>query len=89
MTKRIIFDSLLLVAMVVTPWWLVTALVTIGVWWFPNFYEATVAGLLIDLVYGSNLGLPIIGLASFRLTFTTFFSLLLATSWYAKRLIAV
>lgn len=52
MTKRIIFNLLLLGVIFYTPWWVVATVAFIGAFLFPSFYEIILAGVLFDLLYG-------------------------------------
>lgn len=54
MTKRIFFNLLLLGAVFYTPWWFVALLAFIGAFLFPSYYEIIIAGILVDLLYGTQ-----------------------------------
>lgn len=55
MTKRIIFDIVLLGAIFYTPWWVVVPFALAGAFIFPSYYEIFGYGLLMDLLYGTPL----------------------------------
>ncbi len=53
MTKRILFDLALIGAIFYTPWWAVVIFAFVGAFLFPYYYEIIVAGILVDLLYGT------------------------------------
>lgn len=53
MIKRIFFDFLLFGAVFYTPWWFVALLAFVGAFLFPSYYEIIIAGILVDLLYGT------------------------------------
>lgn len=52
MRLRISFLVLLLLAVIMLPWWLSLVLLLYFAWRVPFFYEAVMAGLVFDLLYG-------------------------------------
>ena len=51
--KRIIFSLLFLSLAFILPWWLVIISGLVLVFYFNNFYEFIVAGLILDSLYGN------------------------------------
>ncbi|KKS44558.1 hypothetical protein A3I25_02015 [Candidatus Nomurabacteria bacterium RIFCSPLOWO2_02_FULL_42_17] len=49
---RILANIALLVAVLWLPFWVTVLLVLVGLFYFRNYYEALIALLLIDLIYG-------------------------------------
>ena len=54
MTKRIFFNLLLLGAVFYTPWWAVAVIAFVGAFLFPSYYEIIMAGVFVDLLYGTQ-----------------------------------
>ncbi len=54
MISRILIDIFIFLSILFFPWWITVILVIWGVFLFDNFYEALLAGLLIDLLYGTR-----------------------------------
>ncbi len=52
MTKRILFNFILLGVIFYTPWWAVAILAFVGAFLFPSYYEIILAGVFFDLLYG-------------------------------------
>lgn len=50
------------------PWWVTFVLTFIGLFYFPNLYEAILVGIIIDSLYGS-----ILTIYGFSFVFTLFF----------------
>lgn len=53
-TVRVVYGVVLLFASVLMPWWIVVAIGVAGAFMFDQFYEAIIAGLLIDLMFYTN-----------------------------------
>lgn len=54
MLKRIIFDVILFLSIVAfAPWWVVVIFAIALTFYFPNYYEIIVAGVLLDAIYGT------------------------------------
>ena len=51
---RIIFDSILFISLFIAPWWASFMLAFAGIFFFTNFYEIILAGLIMDIVYGAG-----------------------------------
>jgi hypothetical protein len=85
MTLRITLGVLLLVAAVLTPWWVTMLIAVILTCYFPKYYEVVVAGLVMDVVYGA--ATPTF--FHFQFVFTVFFALLLFIIEYGKTKIRV
>ena len=79
--KRIIFDILLFLSVLVCPWWF-TALFSIAIlYYLKNFNEIVLFGLVMDILYGRLS-------ATFHwydYKFTLFFLILLLTSYFIKK----
>lgn len=54
MTLRIFINIALLVSIFYLPWWATTFIVLFGIFIFKNFYEAVLAGFLMDILYGTK-----------------------------------
>jgi len=52
MAKRIIFSFLLIVAILIFPFWAVYALAFLGIIFFPVYWEAIVLLFLVELLFG-------------------------------------
>lgn len=63
--KRVIFSVAFLLLAFILPWWLVLVLGLILVFYFNNFYEFILAGLILDGLYGG-----IISVEKFYFVFT-------------------
>jgi len=57
MTKRILFDLVLVMAVFYAPWWFVFPVVSLGAFYFSPYYEAIFVGMLVDVLYGVQGGL--------------------------------
>jgi hypothetical protein len=55
--KRIILSVIFLWTAFILPWWLVIVFGLILVFYFKNFYEFIIAGLILDGLYGSVLSI--------------------------------
>lgn len=53
--KRKLFGIFLVLTALIFPWWVSLTLVFFGALYFENLYEAIVAGLILDLLYGINI----------------------------------
>jgi len=54
MLKRIILDIILFISLVAfVPWWLVVIFAIALSFYFPNYYEIIIAGILLDALYGA------------------------------------
>lgn len=60
MNKRIIFDLIILGAVLYLPWWVVLVLGLFGTFYWAPFYEIILIGVLVDILYGSQ-SLPLGG----------------------------
>ena len=49
--KRVLFDILLLISVLMLPWWLSVVLALGGIFVFKNFYEFIVAGVIMYSLY--------------------------------------
>jgi hypothetical protein len=81
MLKRIIFDILLFISAIAAPWWF-TGIFSIAIlYYFKNFNEIILFGLVMDILYGR--------LADtfhwYDYRFTLFFLILLLTSFFIKK----
>lgn len=63
--KRIIFSLVFLLSVFILPWWLVIILGLVLVFYFNNYYEFIIAGLILDSLYGN-----IISIDNFYFLFT-------------------
>ena len=52
MLKRIIFTTILFIAVSVAPWWIAFAISLVGVFYFKSYYEVIAMGALFDILYG-------------------------------------
>ena len=52
--KRIVFSSVLLISVYIFPWYISSTLGILGMFIFANYIEGIIAGVLIDLVYGTT-----------------------------------
>ncbi len=57
MIKRTIATVALFLSVFFLPWWITVLLAIVGILFIQNFYEVVVAGLLIDLLYGTDTSL--------------------------------
>lgn len=81
MLKRIIFDILVFVSAIVAPWWF-TAIFSIAVlYYFKNFNEIVLFGLVMDILYGRLS----VAFHWYDYKFTLFFLILLLTSYFIKK----
>ncbi len=81
MLKRFVSDILLLFSIIVMPWWLTVLFVIVLLFYFESFYEAIIAGFLIDFTYS----IPTELLFGFRFIFTALFVILFLLSGPLKR----
>lgn len=63
---RILLDVAVFISLVLLPWWMTVLLVFVLLWYFPHFYEAIVAGFIIDSLYSA----PLSSFGGFQLIFT-------------------
>jgi len=54
MYLRILADIIIFLSILFLPWWVTIFLVLFGIFFFNHFYEAIIAGILIDLLYGTR-----------------------------------
>jgi len=54
MIKRIIADIGIVLCIIYAPWWVTVIVGTFFAFYFNNYYEYIVAGVLIDVLYGNN-----------------------------------
>ena len=55
-SNRFLIDIVLLGAVILLPWWLVTSLLIYTFFWFNNFYEIIFFGFVFDVLYGVDIG---------------------------------
>lgn len=53
MTKRVLFDLLILVSIIYLPWWTMLLFVACGAFVFDFYVEALAFGIIFDLMYGT------------------------------------
>ena len=51
--KRIIFDVILFLSVLLWPWWLTVILAIVGLWLFRDYYEFLVLGIIFFAIYNS------------------------------------
>lgn len=65
MVKRIIFDSILILALLFVPWWVVLVLGITATFYFTSYYEFIALGVVFDLLYstiqGASFGYGMLG----------------------------
>lgn len=71
MTGRIITNIVIVISILFLPWWATVLLVCAGILLFPHFYEAIIAGVLMDVLYGVSM----VSFSGFVAVFTVIFSL--------------
>jgi len=54
MVYRVLINAFIFISIFYLPWWVTTIVVLSGVIFFKNFYEAILAGLIIDMIYGAK-----------------------------------
>jgi hypothetical protein len=57
MAKRIMFDLLLLGAIIYAPWWVAAPLALVGAFLFLSYFEIFAFGIYVDLLYGTSTAL--------------------------------
>jgi hypothetical protein len=45
--------TVLLFSVIFLPWWITSCIAILCLWIFPNYYEAIIAGVFLDILYGS------------------------------------
>ncbi len=55
--KRVLYGAFLIISAFILPWWIPVIFSLIGIFYFDNLYEVIFVGLIIDVLYGSNLSL--------------------------------
>jgi hypothetical protein len=81
MLKRIIFNILLFISAIIAPWWF-TALFSIAIlYYFKNFNEVILFGVIMDVLYGRLSA----NFHWYDYKFTVFFLILLITSYFIKK----
>ena len=55
-SNRFLIDIVLLGAVILLPWWLVTSLLIYTFFLFNNFYEIIFFGFVFDVLYGVDIG---------------------------------
>jgi hypothetical protein len=55
-THRLAAGAILLTTVIVAPWWVVCSLVLVGLFAFTHYYEALLAGVALDGLYGISGG---------------------------------
>lgn len=66
--KRIIYSIILILSAFLLNWWIVSILAIVGLFYFDNYFEAVIAGLIIDSLYGA-----VLTFYGFEFVFTVFF----------------
>ncbi len=56
MTKRIVFDVVILLSIFLTPWWVTLPLFIFGLFVFDNFYEFIIYGIIMYSMYSPDGG---------------------------------
>lgn len=56
MTTRILATIFFVALMLYTPWWLALIAILLGAFYFKNYYEMIVLGIVFDLLYGARGG---------------------------------
>ena len=64
---RILFDITIVVCLVQGWWFIILPLAVIGLMWFPYYFEAVLAGIIFDSLFGS---MPNMGMYSYVGTLT-------------------
>lgn len=49
--KRGVFDIILFLSLFILPWWVGALLAVVGIFWFKNFYEFILSGIIIYSIY--------------------------------------
>jgi len=81
MLKRIIFDILLLISVIICPWWFTALFLVAVLYYLKSFTEIVLFGLIMDILYG---GISTnFHFGDYR--FTIFFFIILITSFYIKK----
>jgi len=57
-TRRLIADLILLISVVLLPWWLSAPIAIIFLFVFDSYYEILIAGLIIDSLYPHSFIIP-------------------------------
>ena len=57
--KRFLYALLLIGSVLYAPWWVTLVVGGVGVFYFPLYLEVFAAGVLFDLLYGYQVGLPL------------------------------
>lgn len=57
--KRFLYTLLLIGSVLYAPWWVSLVIGGAGVFYFPMYLEAIIAGVVFDLLYGYTAGLPL------------------------------
>jgi hypothetical protein len=70
--KRIIFDIILFISVLISPWWISAFLVLVGSFIFDSFYEFIMACIIVYALYS----IPGRGLLSSPILFSIFISIL-------------
>jgi hypothetical protein len=81
MMKRIIFDILLLISVIVCPWWFTVIFAIATLYLFKSFNEVIFFALIMDILYGQIS-------STFYWSdykFTVFFIIILITSFFIKK----
>jgi len=50
---RAFFNLLILIELIVGPWWVVASLITLGFFLFGSYVEGTVFSVFVDILYGA------------------------------------
>ncbi len=56
MTIRILITLFFVALILYSPWWMVLFGVTLGAFYFKNYYEIIILGVVFDLLYGAQSG---------------------------------
>ncbi len=78
---RVFLDLLIFFGALFAPWWVCLFFVLVGIFYFGNFVEAFLVGLLLDALYGA----PSANVYHFRLFFGTLFFILWLVGDFLKR----
>ncbi|MCK5027416.1 MAG: hypothetical protein KAS07_03280 [Candidatus Pacebacteria bacterium] len=68
---RIIYDIALLASILFFPWWIIVMVVCVGVILYEQYIECVIAGVVIDMLYGTYL-FPVIFTLSFFCIYAIF-----------------
>jgi len=55
MALRILSGIVVIVSAIIFPWWVSVIFAVAGLFYFGNFYEVLIVGLILDTLYGSHI----------------------------------